>query len=213
MKYTKIIAISALLIFSAGCSKTENSNTESLSNTTRNITMTNIPTSEPTETPTPMPLIDKDVDIVIGMISMDSEMTIEQYVENLKADEPEVDFSVYDSNHYSMKIKESERVELLNNLLSDDGENEFFGQLYEQYPGVYLKTELNDKCTEIIFHVDKAKYDECDFGVAFTPIFMSGIYCEYVQAYSLVPVEERDCIVKIINDETNEVIYSSEETE
>ena len=57
--------------------------------------------------------VDEDVDIVIGMISMDSEMTIEQYVENLKADEPNGAFSVYDRNHYSMKVKESERVELL----------------------------------------------------------------------------------------------------
>ena len=212
MKYAKIIAISALLIFCTGC-KTESSNVENLSNATSDIATTNIKKLKPTETPTPIPLVDKDVDIVIGMISMDSEMTIEQYVENLKADEPDTVFLVYDSNHYSMKINESERVELLNRLLSDDGKNEFFSQLYEQYPGVYLKIELNGKYTEIIFRVDKVKYDECDFGVAFTPIFMSGIYCEYVQAYSLVPVEERDCIVKIINDETNELIYSSEKTE
>lgn len=223
----KRILFLLFIFFLTGCA-IQNNNEAVLNSTTNNVdiikpTYTSIPTEKPTlaptETPTPIStptptitqVIDNEVDIIIGMLSFDDEITIEQYVEELKVDNPQGVYSVYDNTHYCETIGESERLSNLTYLLSEEGKNEIFIQLEQQYPGVYLKIEPNEQCTEIKFYADLEKYNESDFFVSLTPIFLSAFYSEFVHAYSLVPIEERYCIVKIIDNKTNEVIYNSEE--
>lgn len=215
----KIILLCILVLCLSGCSKTENIEQEKtkeevvLNTSEHTIEPTSIPTEKPTPEPTEsvVTAVDNEVEIILSMLSMDGETTIEQYVEQLKTDNPNGVYFVYDDNHYCEVIKESERLEILNQFLSEEGKNEIFTQLNEQYPGVYLKIEPNEQCTEIKFYADLKKYNEADFAVTLTPVFLSAFYSEFVHAYSLVPIEERYCIVKIIDNETNEVIYTSEE--
>ena len=213
----KIILLCILVLCLSGCSKEDNIEQEKTKEevVVNSYNPKNEPTSIPTKKPTPEPtesvVIDNEVEIILSMLSMDGETTIEQYVEQLKTDNPNGVYFVYDNEHYCEVIKESERLEILNKFLSEEGKNEIFIQLNEQYPGVYLKIEPNEQCTEIKFYADLEKYNEADFAVTLTPVFLSAFYSEFVHAYSLVPIEERYCIVKIIDNETNEVIYISEE--
>ena len=60
-------------------------------------------------------------------------------------------------------------------------------------------------------YVDKKKYDETmDFGVAIIPIYYCFIISDVYQAYHFVDVNARNCIVNILDIETNELIYTTE---
>lgn len=170
-----------------------------------------IDTSVPTLTNTPTPIIDKDVEIISRWIDMSGEGTIEDYVAELNETEKDKKYKVYNEECYSFFIKESERIELLDKFLSDEAMQELLLQINDGYPNVYTKIQFNDDFTEVKIFANKEKYDESDLFVSFTPTFILALYSELVQSYELIPVEERRLDFCIIDNKTNEVIYTPTE--
>jgi len=237
MKKIFILCIFAIML--VGCAKEENKLVEPAVTPTfiPTSTPTNIPTTVPTvigtieptiaieenlivepidtdifnetEIPIQEPILDNNVDIIFTWANVNDEETINEYVNGLNSQGDAV-YKVYDEEHYMITIKESQRLEDLSYLLTENCKDEMFSQLNEQYPGVYNNIEVNEKFTEIIFNADIEKYNDSDFGAALTPIFISFFYMDYIQAYSLIPVDERHYDIKIIDSKTNEIIYSTE---
>lgn len=103
---------------------------------------------------------EEDVNAVLSVVIRGEEFSIEEYVENLKASEPEQQYEVYDDAHYIRTIKESERKENLELLLSETNIENVFIQLYEEYQGVFVDMEYTDLFQSVSFYVDKSKYNE-----------------------------------------------------
>ena len=153
---------------------------------------------------------DKDVEIILTAWILGEE-TIEEYVESLRTQNPDGIFEVYDENHYSTVIKESERKEMLKTITDEESISAAFQDLFnaEETNGAYLSFEYDAKMENITFYVDKVKYDELGLFNFLVPYLTGAALSDSVQAYNLVPVEERKCKLMIIDNETKEIIYDS----
>lgn len=158
---------------------------------------------------------DEEVSVILSMISFDDSETIEDYVVKMNEENGSDSFAVYDENHYSLTIKESERQEVLRQYNSGEFIEESFNEIFsdEQYNSAFTKMDYDELFQNVTFYADKEKYDSAGLAVFFGPVFISYAYSDIIQAYSLIPVDERACTVKIVDDETNEVIYDSSSEE
>ncbi len=158
-------------------------------------------------------LIDKDVDIVLSMYLFDDSITIEEYVNNLKEENPDKIYSVYDETHYIQTIKESVRKELLKEFNSEEYIDRAFKDIFsdEQYNGAYLTMEYDAYFQNITLYVDKVAYDNAGPFVTLGPLLISGAFSDIIQAYNLIPIEEREFKLLIIDESNKEVIYDSSE--
>lgn len=200
-------------LLTCGCSKEQERKQEIKSATSENDgeTRNNAATNEALETEVGLEtIIDKDVEIVMGMMNLDGETTIETYVAGLNESNEE-EYYVYDESHYAIVIKESERQETLNKITSKDAELELISSLNKNYPNVFKKMLYDSDKQEVLIYVDDALYQEADFGVVLTSIITGLAYAEAVQAYNLVPIEKRNTVVLIIDEATEKTIYSSDE--
>lgn len=153
---------------------------------------------------------DKDVDIVLSMYAVD-DTTIDEYIAGLQEENPNVIYSVYDENHYIQTIKESERQKMIEELKSEEYIETTFKEIFsdEQYCGAFVSMEYDDLFQNITFYADKNAYDSAGIAVVFGPIFVGGLFGDIVQAYNLIPIEERTVTILILDNETGEVIYDS----
>lgn len=154
---------------------------------------------------------DYEVEIIQTMISLNTNIGIEEYIESLKQSNNERNYTVYDDTHYSYTIMESERIEYLKNLIDNKELETAFNEIFtaEEYKGAFLSMDYNNNFTEVNFYIDKQKYDSIGKFSNVMPILTSSLVSDTVQAYNLIPIEERGCIVKIIDNETKEVVYDS----
>lgn len=151
------------------------------------------------------------VSIILTMYSFNDTETIDDYVLNLNKENGSDSFSVYDDNHYSLTISESERQEVLKQYNSGEFIKESFKEIFsdEQYNSAFIKMDYDELFQNVTFYADKEKYNNAGLAIVFGPTIISYIYSDIVQAYSLIPVNERTCVIKIIDNETNDVIYDS----
>ena len=155
-------------------------------------------------------ILDKEVDVIFSMYTLD-DMTIEEYVANLQEENPGTKYEVYDDSHYSTTIKDSERKRILEEIKSEGGIDESLKSIFsdEQYNGAFLNVEYDDLFQNVDYYVDKTAYDNAGIAVALGPIFVSGMLSDSIQAYSLISPEDRHTALKILDNETKEVIYDS----
>lgn len=160
-------------------------------------------------------IIDSDVEIILTMISYDNSVTIEQYVEEQNTNNPDRNYYVYDDTHYAFIIKESERQEYINSLIDDDMIDEAFKECFqsEACNGAFLTMDYNDSFSEFKFYVDKEKYNGIGLFAPLIPVMTSAAVSDTIQAYKLVPLDERSCTVIVIDNDTQEVLYDSSKTE
>lgn len=153
---------------------------------------------------------DQNVDIILSMYSFDDSETIEDYISHI-----DNECSVYDDSHYTITVKESERQDAIKQFNSSEYIEETFKDIFsdEQYNSAFIKMDYSDLFREVTFYVDREKYDGAGIAVALGPVIISGMYSDVVQAYNLIPPEERSCTVKIIDNDTNEIIYDSSNNE
>ena len=84
---------------------------------------------------------------------------------------------------------------------------EFFSD--EQYKGAFISMEYDDLFQNVIFYADKEAYKSIGLFSFFGPVLVSSTLGDIIQAYNLVPVEERNVTVQIIDNQTGEVLYDS----
>lgn len=158
---------------------------------------------------------DEEVCVVLTMFSTNESETIEDYVNELNEENNTDSYAVYDETHYSITMSESERKAVLEEYASgsliDDSFNEIFSD--EQYNSAFIKMDYDDLFQNITFYADRDNYDDAGISVVFGPVLIGSLYSDIIQAYSLIPVDERTCIIKILDNETNEVLYDSSENE
>lgn len=154
---------------------------------------------------------DYEVEIIQTMISLNANISIEEYIESLTLSNNERNYTVYDDTHYSYTIMESERIEYLKNLIDNKELETAFNEIFtaEEYNGAFLSMDYNNNFTEVNFYIDKQKYDSIGKFANVVPILTSSLVSDTVQAYNLIPIEERGCTVKIIDNETKEIVYDS----
>lgn len=206
MKKTFALLLS-VLIFISGCG-----------NTTKTVDLTKPSDSESKsvledvqeETEQKEHLLDKDVDIILSMYSFD-DTDINDFVEQQKISDPDGNYAVYDDSHYTYTIKESKRKELVENFKNEDYIDDAFKEVFtdEQYNNAFLSMDYDDMFRNVTFYVDKNAYDNAGIAVVLGPLFISGFFSDSAQAYNLVPPEERSCTVKIVDNDTKEIIYDS----
>jgi len=155
-------------------------------------------------------LFDKDVDIVLFRMDFDNS-PIEEYVGKLQEENPDEVYSVYDDDHYIQTIKESERRELVVQMKEDEYIAGLFKDVFstEQYGGAFLSIEYDDLLQNITLYADKDAYQSAGMSASYGAIIVAMMYSDTVQAYNLIPVEERIYNVFIIDENTGEILYDS----
>lgn len=160
-------------------------------------------------------IIDSNVEIILTMFSNDNSVTIEQYVEEQNAYNPDRNYYVYDDTHYAFVMKDSERKDYLENLIDAGTLDEAFKECFqsEACNGAFLTMDYNDDFSEFIFYVDKEKYDGIGVFAPIMPVMTSAFVSDAIQAYKLVPLDERSCTVIVIDNDTQEILYDSSKIE
>ena len=201
-----VCALLLLCVLIFGCSK--KTNTVDLTNTLEKEVNSDEIDSETTGYN--IRVLDKNIEVILSMYSFD-ETTIEEYVAGLQEKNPDEVYSIYDESHYIHKIKESERKEIIKEFKSEEYIETAFQEIFadEQYGGAFISMEYDELFQNITFYVDKVAYDSAGIAVIFGPIVIGGLYSDIVQAYNLIPVEERKVTVLIIDKQTGDLIYDS----
>lgn len=151
----------------------------------------------------------KDVEIIFKLITMVEDETTESYAKDLSESTGD-DYYAYNDEYYALKTSEKEREKFLKKCESTGLHDPLLKDMNSSYPDVFLKMEYNGKDTVSVF-VNNKLYQEADFGVVLVAQLAPSIYVDTIQAYNLVPYEERECTVEIVDSKTDEVIYSSDE--
>lgn len=205
-----LVVLMVLSLFVTGCSPTSKTIdlTETPAISTEETMVTEAPQSVEPEKPV---LFDKDVEIILSMVSFDNSQTIEDYVANLQKENPDSVFAVYDDSHYIQTIKESKRKETVELMKTEEEISASFQEFFsdEQYKGAFISMEYDDLFQNITFYADKTAYESIGLFAVFGPVLVSSIWGDMVQAYNLVPVGERYVTVQIVDKQTGEVIYDS----
>ncbi len=147
-----------------------------------------------------------EVDIILQAYMFDNN-GIDAYVEQLKADNPNKKFSVYNDEYYIMTITEEERLEQLKNI-HNNNINELFSDLItdEQYSGAFIDFKYDDSLQNFEIYVNKEIYEKnifiCSLGSALIINTISDSY----QAYNLIQPEDRITNIVIIDNQTKEII-------
>jgi len=148
------------------------------------------------------------VDIYLAIMDFE-EIGAEAYLENLKAENPENEYRYYNEHYYIQTITEGERKAILEQMKDPDV---FFTELFEtDYPGMFIKAELNKGMDELTLHLNREAY-ESNFFASFVILIGGAAYLDSVQAYDLVSPENRGSRL-ICVDENGEVLMDSEEME
>lgn len=155
-------------------------------------------------------VLDKDVDIVLSAV-ITGEETIEKYVENLQVENPDKIYSIYDENHYVQTIKESERKEFLNTV-DEELEKSFYDIFNsEETKDAFENVEYDVLLENITFYANKDAFKENEFVCTISAVITSSVFADVVQAYNLIETNDRNCKILIVDKETEEVLYNSEE--
>ena len=125
------------------------------------------------------------------------------YVENLQKENPDAKYQYYDEEFYMQTITEKERSEMLEKL---DDVNAFSATLFEDYPGVYIGAEVNDDLTQITYQVNEQAYTNSMVG--FVILLGGAVTLDQIQAYNLVTPDQREGVIRVIN-ENGTLIYDS----
>lgn len=153
----------------------------------------------------------KETEIILYMLSFGGE-TVEEYIENLKAENPDKTYSVYNEEYYITTIKESERLEALKSWKDKSVIDESFADIFtaEQYAGAFLSMDYDDSFQHFTFYVDKEKYQANEFACALGIGIIVNVFSDTYQAYSLIAPEDRITEVQIIDNATGDILNTEE---
>lgn len=153
----------------------------------------------------------KEVEIILVMIAF-GDTSIDDYIEQLKSDNPEKQYSVYNDEYYIQTITESERKSFLENMENEYVVDESFKDLFsnESYGEAFISMEYDDSFQHFKFYVDKEKFETneltCTIGATISATAISDSY----QAYNLIMPENRVIKISFIDNTTGETIKETE---
>lgn len=133
----------------------------------------------------------------------------EAYIAGLQEENPDKEYRYYNEEYYIETITEGERKEALEQMMDADA---FFAEAFEsEYPGLFIKAELNHDLDKLTFHFNRAAYEENMF-VGFAVLVIGAAYMDSLGAYNLVPPEDREPHFVCV-DENGEVLMDSDNLE
>lgn len=148
------------------------------------------------------------VDIYHAIMDFE-EIGAEAYLERLKAENPENAYRYYNEKYYIQTITEGERKAVLEQMKDP---SVFFADAFEaDYPGLFIKAELNRGMDELTMHLNRAAF-ESNFFTSFAVLIIGAAYLDSVQAYNLVTPENRGSRLVCV-DENGAVLMDSDEME
>lgn len=164
------------------------------------------PTEPPTtQAPTEAPTVVEQVEIVMTMVSFDDTETIDNYVSNLNKDS-DVKYYKYDDTHYAYKVDKSEQIRMANEIISEKGKKDAIAEMNSSYPGVFKDIEYKNNGGDVTIKVDRALFEEQGFAMYFYVPIVGSVYGDTLQAYNLIPINQRQYNVEIIDYLTFEKI-------
>ena len=182
--------------------------------TSTNSSTTNSDTAAPTEEKNIIEEIfdiksdDDPVDIYHSIMDFEG-IGAEAYLENLKQENPDNQYRYYNEQYYIQTITEGERKAVLEHVTDVDT---FFAEAFAtDYPGMFIKAELNKNMNELTLHLNRDAYDSNLFA-GFAILIIGGAYVDSLQAYNLVSPEKRDGRLVCV-DENGEVLIDSDSLE
>ncbi len=182
--------------------------------TSTNSSTTNNDTAAPTEDKNIIEEIfdiksdDDPVDIYHSIMDFEG-IGAEAYLENLKQENPENQYRYYNEQYYIQTITEGERKAVLEQVTDVDA---FFSEAFAtDYPGMFIKAELNKNMNELTLHLNRDVYDSNLFA-GFAILIVGGAYVDSLQAYNLVSPEKRDGRLVCV-DENGEILIDSDSLE
>lgn len=148
---------------------------------------------------------DDPVDIYHSIMDFEG-IGAEAYIENLKVENPENQYRYYNEKYYIQTITEGERKAVLEQVKDVDA---FFTEVFAtDYPGMFIKAELNRNMDELTLHLNKDVY-ESNLFAGFTILIVGAAYIDSIQAYNLVSPEKRAGHFACV-DENGEVLIDSD---
>lgn len=169
-------------------------------------------TSETIETTTPEFIEttkDEEIEIIFSILSMSEDENAEQFVEEYNKNN-NANYYVYDDTHYAGKLKQSEIDEFLKSIDSNKAFEESITSLNQSYSDVFTKITFDKETCELKIYANNEKYQSADFGVGIAAFYTGVTLTDFIQAYMQIPLDERNYNIEILDDITNEVIYSPE---
>lgn len=151
---------------------------------------------------------DDQVDIYHSIMDFE-DVGAEAYIANLKEENPENQYRYYNEKYYIQTITEGERKAVLEQVKDVDA---FFTEVFAtDYPGMFIKAELNKNMDELTLHFNREAYDSNPFA-GFTVLIIGSAYMDSIQAYNLVSPEKRESHFVCV-DENGEVLIDSDNLE
>lgn len=151
---------------------------------------------------------DVPVDIYLSIADFDN-IGAEAYLEKLKQEHPDNQYRYYNEQYYIQTITEGARKAFLEYFTDADA---IFTEAFEaNYPGMFIKAELNSSMNEVTLHLSRDIYDS-DLFAGFTVLLVGVAYLDSLQAYNLVPPESRDARLVCV-DETGAILIDSDKLE
>ena len=147
----------------------------------------------------------KPVDIYRAVLDFEG-VGAEAYVANLKAENPEKEYRYYNEDYYIETITEAERKATLEEMKNVD--TFFAGAFAEEYPGLFIKAELNKNLDELTLHFNREAYESNMF-VGFAVLVVGAAYMDTLAAYNLVAPEDRAPHFVCV-DENGEILLDSD---
>lgn len=133
----------------------------------------------------------------------------EAYLADLRANNPEKQYRYYNEEYFIETITEGERKAILEQL--KDADQYFTESFAADYPGMFIKAELDRNEELLTLHFIRAGYESNMF-TGFTALISGSIYMNSLDAYKLIPPEEREIHI-ICVDENGGILMDSNDME
>lgn len=151
---------------------------------------------------------DDPVDIYHSIMDFEG-VGAEAYIAQQQEQNPDNQYRYYNEKYYIETITEGERKAVLEKVSDPDA---FFQEaLGAEYPGLLIKAELNRSMDTLTFHLNREVYDANPF-MGFSMLIVGAAFCDSIQAYNLVPPEERNARFVCL-DENGDTLIDSDEME
>lgn len=143
------------------------------------------------------------VDIYIPIVDYSGNGAL-AYVDSLQKDDPDGVYKYFSEDYYIQTITEAERQEQLEKIFPI---SEKLMEVYKKVPGlnVVRKIETNEAGNEITLTIKKADYKKLNVSEQYTLMMCASSYGKLAEAYTLMPLEERNVRFSIVDENGNKL--------
>lgn len=130
----------------------------------------------------------------------------EAYLTKLREENPEKQYRYFNEEYFIETITEGERKAILEQIKNADA---YFTEAFvADYPGMFIKAEVDRNLDALTLHFNRKIYEENPF-TGFAILISGSIYMNSLDAYNLVPPEDREIRIVCV-DENGEILMDSD---